>query len=167
MPRSGGRRTTSRPFASRVTVTLFAIRAPKSGGGAQKDEALAVGDDGVGLTGGPHVAELDASARAVGGAWQERLTRAGGDVTSHRPPLKLTKLRRAVGVVRLYPEPAEGVAALLECAAQLQTEPVGCQGVGTHPIEPDAPRMADLLVQRERLSAKKQSMTDGSLACSE
>jgi hypothetical protein len=139
----------------------LAIRAPKTGGGAQHDEALPVGDDRVGSAGGPQVAELDAPAKAVRSAWQERLTRASGDFPSHRLPLKLAKLRQAVGVVPPHPEPAEGIAALLERAPHFHPEPVRSEGVGTHPIEPDRPRMADLFVQRERLSANEQSMTDG------
>jgi hypothetical protein len=98
----------------------LALRAPKTGGGVQQDEALAVGDDGVRSDGGLHVAELDASAKAVRGAWQERLTRASGDFTSRFPRLELPKLRQALGVVGLYAEPAERITALLERAPHVQ-----------------------------------------------
>ncbi len=51
--------------------------------------APAVRDDGVGGAGGTRGAELDASAKDVGGAAKESLAAAGNHLPSHRPKLDL------------------------------------------------------------------------------
>jgi len=64
------------------------VRGAQSGGGAQHDEALAVGDDRVGGAGGTRVAELEAPAEGVGD-WGRT---PGG--TGQRSPLRAAKLAR-------------------------------------------------------------------------
>jgi hypothetical protein len=60
----------------------LAVRGPKSGACAQQDKPLAVRDDGVRGAIGTRVAELDASAKGVGGSGKEGLAGAGSDLPS-------------------------------------------------------------------------------------
>jgi hypothetical protein len=126
-------------------------------------QALAVRDNGVGGARGTRVAELDASAEAVGDGGKEGLARAGGHLPSHRPTLKLAQLCWAAGIVRLHAEPTQGFAALLDCALNLGPETVAGQGAGLDAIEPDRSRMADLGLERKRLLANEESVADRSV----
>src|ERR1019366_7420550 len=71
------------------------------------------------------------------------------------------ELCRAVRIVRLHAEPTQGFAALLDGALQLRTEAVGSQGLILNSIEPDGTRMADLGLERKRLLADEQAVTNG------
>jgi hypothetical protein len=107
---------------------------------------------------------LDASTEGVGGTWKEDLTGAGRDLPSYRPPFDFAQAWGAVRIVRLDVEPTQGLAALRDRALQLGPEPVRSQGASVDSIEPDGTRMADLRLERKRLLAKEESVSDGSVA---
>src|ERR1019366_3821960 len=142
----------------------LALCGPKSRSGTQHDEPLAIRDDGVRLARGARLADLHASAKGVRGGRKECLTGAGGDLGSDPAPFEFADLRCAVRVLGLDAEPAEHFAALGRRTLHLGPEAVGSQAVGLDTIEPNRPRMTNLLPERERLLAQKDAVTNGSVA---
>ena len=107
------------------------------------------------------LADLYASAKGVRRGRKECLTGASGDLGSDPAPFEFADLRSAVRVPGLDAEPAEHFAALSKRTPHLGSQPMGGQAVRLDPVEPNRPRMTNLLPERERLLAQKDAVTNG------
>jgi len=139
----------------------LALCGPKSRSGTQHDEPLAIRDDGVRLPIRARLADLYASAKGVRRGRKECLTGASGDLASDPAPFEFADLRPAVRIVGLDAESAEHFAALGHRTLHLGSQAVGGQAVLLDPVEPNRPRMTNLLPERERLLAQKDAVTNG------